>query len=312
MIIGAPPRARAADRSDGSPMLPARARAGHSPRRRGRGRTAFAVAQRDASPLSCRHSFRARLHADQLRRLPERPQARRHPDRGHQRVREAARTASSGSRCSSRRATELDEMAEEFGLHELAVEDARKGHQRPKIEEYGDSLFAVLQPVEKVKQPKTARDELLRRRGRRLRRRELRALGAPPHAGRASPPCARAPSASPSCCKHGSGFVFYALMDNVVDRYFPDPRRARDASSRASRSGSSSAASARANIEALYALKRKLMALKHAVAPLMEAVGKLYGGRVPQSVPGHAANISATSTTTCSGSTRRSKASAKW
>src|SRR5690242_3654727 len=43
---------------------------------------------------------------------------------------------------------ELDEIAEEFGLHELAVEDARKGHQRPKIEEYGDSLFAVLHPVE--------------------------------------------------------------------------------------------------------------------------------------------------------------------
>ena len=39
-------------------------------------------------------------------------------------------------------------MREEFGLHELAVEDARHGHQRPKIEEYGDSLFAVLQTVE--------------------------------------------------------------------------------------------------------------------------------------------------------------------
>src|SRR5690242_12835701 len=46
---------------------------------------------------------------------------------------------------------ELDEIAEEFGLHELAVEDARKGHQRPKIEEYGDSLFAVLHPVEIVR-----------------------------------------------------------------------------------------------------------------------------------------------------------------
>ena len=42
-------------------------------------------------------------------------------------------------------------MAQEFGLHELAVEDARNGHQRPKIEEYGDSLFAVLHPVEMVK-----------------------------------------------------------------------------------------------------------------------------------------------------------------
>ncbi len=48
-------------------------------------------------------------------------------------------------------------MAEEFGLHELAVEDARKGHQRPKIEEYGDSLFAVLQPVEMVKRRRRRR-----------------------------------------------------------------------------------------------------------------------------------------------------------
>src|SRR5258706_12375863 len=44
--------------------------------------------------------------------------------------------------------SELDEMREEFGLHELAVEDARQGHSRPKIEEYGDSLFAVVQTVE--------------------------------------------------------------------------------------------------------------------------------------------------------------------
>ena len=48
-------------------------------------------------------------------------------------------------------ASEIDEMAEEFGLHPLAVEDARKGHQRPKIEEYGDSLFAVLHPAEIVR-----------------------------------------------------------------------------------------------------------------------------------------------------------------
>ena len=37
----------------------------------------------------------------------------------------------------------------------------------------------------------------------------------------ASPTCAPAASASRSCCEHGSGFVLYALMDNVVDRYFP-------------------------------------------------------------------------------------------
>src|SRR5215813_13071953 len=46
---------------------------------------------------------------------------------------------------------ELDDMAQEFGLHELAVDDARQGHQRPKIEEYGDSLFAVLHNTEVVR-----------------------------------------------------------------------------------------------------------------------------------------------------------------
>ena len=39
-------------------------------------------------------------------------------------------------------------MQREFDLHPLAVEDARNGHQRPKIEEYGDCLFAVLQIIE--------------------------------------------------------------------------------------------------------------------------------------------------------------------
>lgn len=45
---------------------------------------------------------------------------------------------------------ELGEMREEFGLHELAVEDARVGHQRPKIEEYGDCFFVVVHLVEEV------------------------------------------------------------------------------------------------------------------------------------------------------------------
>ena len=45
---------------------------------------------------------------------------------------------------------ELSLLQREFDLHELAVEDARHGHQRPKIEEYGDSLFAVLHNIEIV------------------------------------------------------------------------------------------------------------------------------------------------------------------
>src|SRR6478752_5890127 len=48
-------------------------------------------------------------------------------------------------------AATLEQMQSQFDLHPLAVEDARNGHQRPKIEDYGDSLFAVLHPAEIVK-----------------------------------------------------------------------------------------------------------------------------------------------------------------
>src|SRR5579875_2688727 len=41
-------------------------------------------------------------------------------------------------------ADDLDSLATEFGLHELAVEDAITAHQRPKLERYGETLFVVL------------------------------------------------------------------------------------------------------------------------------------------------------------------------
>ena len=45
-------------------------------------------------------------------------------------------------------AEELAVMKEEFGLHELAIEDANHGHQRPKVEEYEDELFVVMHLIE--------------------------------------------------------------------------------------------------------------------------------------------------------------------
>ena len=174
---------------------------------------------------------------------------------------------------------ELDEMAEEFGLHELAVDDARHGHQRPKIEEYGDSLFAVLHTVEHVKTP-GGDDELLTGEvdvfvGRNyvLSVRQRTQVGFAAVRGRAE--------REPELLQHGSGFVFYALMDNVVDRYFPildglETELEEIEEQIFVRN------TARSNIESLYALKQKLMILKHAVDPLMEATGRLYGGRVPQ------------------------------
>lgn len=45
----------------------------------------------------------------------------------------------------------LDKLQEEFGLHDLAIEDAQSAHQRPKIEAYGNSLFVAVHTAQKVK-----------------------------------------------------------------------------------------------------------------------------------------------------------------
>ena len=173
---------------------------------------------------------------------------------------------------------ELDEIAREFDLHELAVEDARKGHQRPKIEEYGDSLFAVLHPVEFVR-GEDGSEELLVGEvdifvgvNYVLTVRHRTQLGFAGVRARTE--------REPELLRHGAGFVLYALIDNVVDRYFPvlDQLETR---LDASEEQLFSSASSRDKLEELYGIKRQLMTLKHVVSPLMEAVGKLYGGRVP-------------------------------
>ncbi len=169
---------------------------------------------------------------------------------------------------------ELGEMQEEFGLHELAVEDARHGHQRPKIEEYGKSLFAVLQTLE-------FRDD-------ELSVGEVDVFVGPNYilsvrlnTERGFQNVRDRCESEPELLKHGAAYVFYALMDTVVDRYFPI-LDALESKLEMIEEQIFKRNTARSNIEALYDLKGGLMTLKHAVDPLMEAVSKLYGGRVPQ------------------------------
>ena len=168
---------------------------------------------------------------------------------------------------------ELDEMAQEFGLHELAVEDARKGHQRPKIEEYGDVLFVVLHMIETGETELrvgevdvfVGRNFILSvRTGVEKGFRDVRARA----------------EREPELLRHGAGFVLYVLMDAVVDRYFP-VLDAIEAQLEKIEDRLFVSSSPRENIEALYYVKQRLGTLKHAVAPLLENVGKLYGGRVP-------------------------------
>jgi len=169
---------------------------------------------------------------------------------------------------------DLQEMREEFGLHELAVEDASKGHHRPKLEEYGDSLFAVLQPIEiKEDELKVGEVEIFVGPNYVLSVRKQSERGFQGVRTRSEK--------EPHLLKHGAAYVLYALMDTVADRYFPvidalETELERIEAQIFKRD------TARSNIEALYGLKQKLMTLKHAVEPTMEAVGKLRGGRVPQ------------------------------
>jgi magnesium transporter len=84
----------------------------------------------------------------------------------------------------------------------------------------------------------------------------------------------------PELLRYGSAYVLYALMDAVVDRYFP-VIDALSAEIEEIEETIFAEQSTRASIEALYSLKRRLMIVKHAAGPLLEATGKLHGGRVP-------------------------------
>jgi magnesium transporter len=169
---------------------------------------------------------------------------------------------------------ELQALQDEFGLHELAVEDAHKGHQRPKIEEYGASMFVVLRTVEIDAEQQlhsgevlvfVGRDHVISvRRGTRQGFADVR----------------RRCEEEPELLRHGPAYVLYALMDTVVDRYFPVLDQLKEEIEEIEErifAGETTPA----NIETLYGLKRKLIMLEHASAPLLEVTGKLHGGRVP-------------------------------
>jgi magnesium transporter len=168
---------------------------------------------------------------------------------------------------------ELAVLQEEFSLHELAIEDAQHGHQRPKMDEYGSSLFIVLHLVEPA--------------GSDLQTGEVAIFVGPQYivsvrrdAQLGFAEVRRRCEREPELLRHGPAYVLYALMDNVVDRYFPVLDRL-SAEIEEIEDRIFAGQTTRAQIEKLYSLKRKLMTLDHATQPLLEVTGKLHGGRVP-------------------------------
>ena len=168
---------------------------------------------------------------------------------------------------------ELATLQDELDLHPLAVEDARHGHQRPKIDEFGGSLFAVLHLVE-LQQGELTVGEVMVFIGSNY------AVSVRTGAEKGFTDVRKRCEQEPELLKHGPAFVLYALMDSVVDRYFPILDQL-ETELEALEDRIFEGSDPRANIEVLYALKRKLTTLKHAVAPLLDGASKLYGGRVP-------------------------------
>lgn len=170
-------------------------------------------------------------------------------------------------------AEELAQVRHAFDLHDLAIEDVKHGRQRLKLDEFGDSLFVVMQLIE--------------RRGDELGVGEVAVfvganyvVSARHHSSQHFLGVRERCEREPHLLKQGPSFVLYALIDAVVDRYFPIVEQLEtELESIEERIFAKGAA--RINIERLYALKRKVGVLKHAVAPLLEVLSKLHGGRTP-------------------------------
>jgi len=169
---------------------------------------------------------------------------------------------------------ELDVMQTEFGLHDLAVEDARQGHQRPKVEEYDTTLFVVLHTLELDPTDGLHVGEVDIFAGPNF------VLSIRNRSGQSLFGVRQRTEREPHLLQHGSGFVLYAIMDAVVDRYFPIID-ALESDLETIEQQIFTSAAARANVQKLWNLKQRVTVVKHAVAPLLESVSKLWSGRVP-------------------------------
>ncbi|WNI15283.1 magnesium/cobalt transporter CorA [Actinacidiphila sp. ITFR-21] len=168
----------------------------------------------------------------------------------------------------------LAEIAEVFGLHPLAVEDAVRAHQRPKLERYGDTLFLVLKTIVFVEHEKlTATSEV-------VDTGELMIFlgadfvvvvrhGSAPGLTRVR----RALESRPEMLGHGPAAVLHAITDQVVDDYLDVVDEVeRDVDELESDVFS---ANHDDDAERIYQLKRELIEFKRAVHPMARPLQRL-------------------------------------
>ncbi len=169
---------------------------------------------------------------------------------------------------------EFEAVRAEFGLHELAVEDAVTAHQRPKLETYGDSLFVVLKPARyDDEQESVVIGELMMFIGERfavtVRHGEASALAE----------CRNKLESQPDLLREGPGAVLYAVLDWVVDDYAPvaegldNDIQEVEETVFAPEQGNAT--------ERIYKLKREALEFHRATVSLVDPLDRLARGQVP-------------------------------
>ena len=161
----------------------------------------------------------------------------------------------------------LDKLQEEFGLHDLAIEDAMHAHQRPKIEAYGDSLFVVMHTAQVV--------ESHIRFGETYAFLGARYLVTVRHGASLSYAPVRARvEREPELLALGPSYGLYAILDFIVDHYLPISTEFRDELNTLEQDIFAETYR-RETIVKLYDLKRELTQLRLAVAPLQDILSQL-------------------------------------
>jgi magnesium transporter len=163
----------------------------------------------------------------------------------------------------------LREIQHAFGLHDLAVEDALCAHQRPKVELYGDSLFVVMRTahVDPAEQ-EIAFGETHIFIGERyvVTVRHGASLPYVPVRARVE--------TTPQLLRKGPGFVLYALMDTIVDQYFPIVD-ALEQKLQALEDRIFGEQFNRKTTADIYHLQREMLEVKRVVAPLIDICNRL-------------------------------------
>ena len=167
----------------------------------------------------------------------------------------------------------LRAVQRQFHLHDLAIEDAYDAHQRPKLEMYENSVFVVLRTAQRtgtrVEFGEThvfvgANYVVTVRHG------SLRS-----HVGlRARCEC------TPHLLAKGPGYVLYALMDFIVDQYLPIVQSIEEEVEQLEENILDREVTAEVTAR-IYRLKRDLLALRRAVAPLVEVCNRLMRFEIP-------------------------------